>query len=169
MLSLMKSLLVAGLLSATLAVAQSPAKKEIPMSHQVSGSFEVKAGALEPYNKDDKAVGRYSLDKQFHGALEGTSRGEMLAFGTGAPGTSGGYVAIEKFTGKIEGRSGSFVLQHSATMTKGKPDSNIFVVPDSGTGDLAGINGKMQIKVEGGKHSYVFDYTPPQESAASER
>jgi Protein of unknown function (DUF3224) len=160
-LSSMGALLLAGLLTAALAIAQSPAKKDIPMSHRVSGSFDVKVGPLEPYNKDDKAVGRYSLDKQFHGALEGRSQGEMLAFGTGAPGTSGGYVAIEKFTGKLEGRSGSFVLQHNTTMTKGKPDMNIFVVPDSGTGELAGINGKMQITNEAGKHSYVFDYTLP--------
>jgi len=129
------------------------------MPSHVSGSFDVKAGPLEPYNKEDKAVGRYSLDKQFHGALEGTSRGEMLAFGTGAPGSSGGYVAIEKFTGKLEGRSGSFALQHNSTMTKGKADMNIFVVPDSGAGELAGISGKMQIANDAGKHSYVFDYT----------
>lgn len=131
------------------------------MPDHVIGPFEVKVGPLEPYNKADKAVGRYSLDKQFHGALEGTSQGEMLAFGTGAPGTSGGYVAIEKFTGKLEGRSGSFVLQHNTTMTKGKTDMNIFVVPDSGTGELAGISGRMQIMNDAGKHSYVFDYTVP--------
>ena len=131
------------------------------MSHHVSGPFDVKVAPLEPYNKDDKAVGRYSLDKQFHGALEGTSQGEMLAYGTGAAGSSGGYVAIEKFTGKLEGRSGSFVLQHDTTMTKGKPAMNIFVVPDSGTGELARIDGKMQITNEAGKHSYTFDYTLP--------
>ncbi len=131
------------------------------MSRQVSGSFDVKAGPLEPYNKEDKAIGRYSLDKQYHGALEGASRGEMLAFGTGAPGSSGGYVAIEKFTGKLEARDGSFALQHSSTMTKGRPDMNIFVVPDSGTGELAGISGEMRIANDAGKHSYVFDYTLP--------
>ncbi len=131
------------------------------MPQHVSGPFDVKVRPLEPYNKNDKAVGRYSLDKQFHGALEGTSQGEMLAFGTGAPGTSGGYVAIEKFTGKLEGRGGSFALQPNTTMTKGKPDMNVFVVPDSGTGELVGINGRMQIMNEAGKHSYVFDYTVP--------
>lgn len=132
------------------------------MSHRATGTFDVKVAPLEPYNKDDKAVGRLSLDKQFHGDLEGTSKGEMLAFGTGAPGTSGGYVAIEKVTGKLAGRSGTFVLQHNTTMTKGKSDMNIFVVPDSGTGELAGISGKMQIIIEGGKHSYVFEYALPE-------
>ena len=155
----MKLLLLAAILTAALATAQSPANA--PVSKHVSGPFDVKGAPLEPYDKDDKAIGRYSLDKQYHGALEATSRGEMLAFGTGAPGSSGGYIAIEKVTGKLEGRSGSFVLQHSATMTKGKPDMNIFVVPDSGTGELTGINGKMQIVNDAGKHSYVFDYTLP--------
>jgi len=131
------------------------------MPHHANGSFEVKVAPLEPYVKNDKAVARYSLDKQFHGELEGTSQGEMLAFGTGASGSSGGYVAIEKFTGKLEGHSGSFVLQHSATMTKGKPDMNIFIVPDSGTGELAGITGKMQIANDAGKHSYEFEYSLP--------
>lgn len=92
---------------------------------------------------------------------EATSKGEMLAFGSGAPGSSGGYVAIERVTGSLEGKGGSFVLQHSATMTKGKPDLTISVVPDSGTGELTGISGKMQIVIDAGKHSYVFDYTLP--------
>jgi|SRR5919109_294718 hypothetical protein len=150
------------LLLAVLAAGQtSTAEPKGTMSHRASGTFDVKVAPLEPYNKDDKAIGRFSLDKQFHGDLEGTSKGEMVGFGTGAPGTSAGYVAIEKFTGKLAGHSGSFVLQHSTTMTKGTPDMNIFVVPDSGTGKLAGISGKMQIIIEAGKHSYVFDYSFP--------
>jgi hypothetical protein len=160
-LSRMKALLLAALLTPALAVAQSPASQEVPASKHVSGPFDVKVAPLEPYNKDDKAVGRYSIDKQFHGALEATSKGEMLAYGTGAAGSSGGYVAIEKVTGKLEGRSGSFVLQHNTTMTKGKPDMSIFVVADSGTGELTGISGRMQIVNDAGKHSYVFDYTLP--------
>lgn len=158
----MKPFLLAALCLAALAGAQSPDKKDAPMSHHATGTFDVKVAPLEPYNKDDKAIGRYSLDKQFHGDLEGSSKGEMVGFGTGAPGTSAGYVAIEKVTGKLNGRSGTFVLQHSTTMTKGKPDMNIFVVPDSGTGELAGISGKFQIVIEAGKHSYVFDYTLPE-------
>lgn len=161
MLSRMKLLLLTGFLTAAFAAAQSPATEGVPVSKHVSGPFDVKGTPLEPYNKDDKTIGRFSLDKQYHGALEATSKGEMLAFGTGAPGSSGGYVAIEKVTGKLEGRSGSFVLQHSATMTKGKPDMSIFVVPDSGTGELTGISGTMQIVNDAGKHSYVFDYRLP--------
>lgn len=131
------------------------------MSHRVTGPFDVKVAPLEPYNKDDKALGRYSLDKQYHGDLEGASKGEMLAFGTGAPGSSGGAVAIEKVTGKLGGRSGSFVLAHRGTMDAGKPTYSIIVVPGSGTGELTGISGTMDILNEGGKHSYVFEYTLP--------
>jgi hypothetical protein len=131
------------------------------MSHHVTGPFDVKVAPLEPYNKDDKALGRYSLDKVFHGALEGTSKGEMLAFGTGAAGSSGGAVAIEKVTGKLDGKSGSFVLAHRGTMDAGKPTYSIIVIPGSGTGELTGISGTMDIVNESGKHSYVFDYTLP--------
>ena len=131
------------------------------MSHRVTGPFDVKVAPLEPYNKDDKALGRYSLDNQYHGDLEGTSKGEMLAFGTGAPGSSGGAVAIEKVTGKLGGKSGSFVLAHNGSMEAGKPSYNITVVPGSGTGELSGIRGKMDILNEAGKHSYVFEYTLP--------
>ena len=77
----------------------------------------------------------------------------------GNPSTSGGYVAIEKVTGKLNGRSGSFVLQHNATMEDGKPHMNIIVVPSSGSDELTGIAGKMDIIIEAGKHSYVFEYT----------
>lgn len=130
------------------------------MSHRVSGSFDVKVSPLELYNnKDDKSFGRYSIDKQFHGALDGTSKGEMLS--AGGPPNAGGYVAIEKVTGILEGHSGSFVLQHNATIEQGNPNLNIIVVPGSGTGELAGIAGKMDIVIESGKHSYVFDYTLP--------
>lgn len=130
------------------------------MSHHASGPFEVKIAPLESYNKDDKSLGHFSIDKQFHGALEATSKGEMLS--AGSPSKDGGYVAIEKVTGKLDGRSGSFVLQHNATMESGKPSLNIIVVPGSGTGELSGITGKMDIQIEAGKHSYVFDYTLPQ-------
>lgn len=129
------------------------------MSHHVSGLFEVKIIPLETYNRDDKSLGHFSIDKQFHGSLLATSKGEMLS--AGSPSKDGGYVAIEKVTGKLDGRSGSFVLQHNATMENGKPSLNIIVVPGSGTGELSGITGKMDIAIEAGKHSYVFDYTLP--------
>ena len=99
-----------------------------------------------------------SIDKRFHGDLEGTSRGEMLAARTAEPG-SAGYVAMERVTGKLHGREGTFVLQHTGTMTRGTPTLGVTVVPDSGTGELAGLAGEMTIVIEEGKHSYVFDYT----------
>jgi len=99
-----------------------------------------------------------SIDKQFHGDLEGTSKGEMLTAGTGVKG-SAGYVAIERVSGTLNGRSGTFVLQHSGTMTHGEPHLTITVVPDSGTGELAGLAGTMSILIAGGNHSYDFEYT----------
>lgn len=128
-----------------------------PANYRASGTFDVKVAPLEPYNRDDASLGRFSIDKQFHGDLEASSKGEMLSAGN--PASSGGYVAIEKVTGKLNGRSGSFVLQHNATMKDGKPQMDVFVVPGSGSGELAGISGTMNILIVGGKHSYVFTYS----------
>lgn len=125
--------------------------------HRAAGTFEVKIAPLAAYNQDDKSLARFSIDKQFHGDLEAASKGEMLSAGN--PAISGGYVAIEKVTGTLDGCAGSFVLQHNATMENGKPQMNIIVVPGSGTGELTGIAGKMDIIIETGKHSYVFEYT----------
>ena len=131
------------------------------MAH-ARGPFEVK---LTPQLFDDKTeealLGRMSLDKQFHGDLEATSRGMMLSAGTSVKG-SGGYVAIERVTGTLRGHSGSFVLQHSGTMDRGAPHLTITVVPDSGTGQLAGLAGKMNVTITDGKHSYDFEYTLPE-------
>ena len=128
---------------------------------RATGTFEVR---LTPHPADEAsaeaAVGRMAIDKRFHGALDGTSRGEMLAAQTGVKG-SAGYVAIEKVTATLGGRRGSFVLQHSGTMTRGAPRLEITVVPDSGTEQLAGITGTMTIEVADGKHSYSFDYVLP--------
>jgi len=99
-----------------------------------------------------------SIDKQFHGDLEATSKGEMLSAVTSVKG-SAGYVAMERVSGTLHGRSGAFVLQHSGTMTRSAPQLSITVVPDSGTGQLAGLGGKMDIKIADGKHSYTFDCT----------
>jgi hypothetical protein len=133
-----------------------------PMPQQrASGSFDVKLNPLEPYNRtEDAKLGRLSIDKQFHGDLEATSQGEMLSAGTVTSG-SAGYVAIERVTGTLAGKSGSFVLQHSATLNRGTPTLNISVVPDSGTEGLTGISGTMNIIIEAGKHSYEFNYTLP--------
>jgi hypothetical protein len=125
---------------------------------RASGTFEVKLNPLPAYNADDATAGRLSLDKQFHGGLEGTSKGEMLSVMTSVQG-SAGYVALERVTGSLSGRSGTFSLQHSGTMTRGAPQLSITVVPDSGTGDLSGITGTMTIDIANGKHSYVFEYS----------
>jgi hypothetical protein len=135
------------------------AKKETVVTMRASGAFDVK---MTPQATDDKAadtaVGRFTIDKQFHGDLEGTSKGQMLAASTAVEG-SAGYVAIEQVNGTLQGKSGSFVLQHSGTMTRGAPHLVITVVPDSGTGQLAGLAGTMTINIADGKHSYEFEYT----------
>jgi hypothetical protein len=124
-----------------------------------TGPFEVKLNVLEQYNKNEGAnLGRMSIDKQFHGDLEATSKGEMLT-AMGTMQGSAGYVAIERVTGTLNGHSGSFALQHSSTMTRGKPAQNIIVVPDSGTGELAGLDGSMTIVITEGKHFYNFEYS----------
>lgn len=105
----------------------------------------------------DARLGRLSLDKEFQGDLEGSGKGEMLTAGTAVKG-SAGYVAIELVTGKLQGRSGSFILQHSGTMDRGNPSLIITVVPDSGTQELKGLSGKMVINIAEGKHSYEFEY-----------
>ena len=131
------------------------------MTNHASGTFDVR---LKPQATDDKAddatLGRMSIDKQFHGDIEGTSKGQMLTAGTAVKG-SAGYVAIERVSGTLRGRSGSFVLQHSGTMTRGAPQLSITVVPDSGTGQLVGLTGKMAINIADGKHSYDFEYALP--------
>jgi hypothetical protein len=144
-------------------ISSPSAKKEPVISLHATGPFEVK---IDPQPPDEKAggaaVGRMLLDKQFHGDLEATSKGTMLAAGTGAKGSSGGYVALEIVTGTLKGRTGTFVLQHSATMNRGVPNLSITVVPDSGTGQLTGLAGKMNISIANGKHSYDFEYTLPE-------
>ncbi|HZR28533.1 MAG TPA: DUF3224 domain-containing protein [Terriglobales bacterium] len=126
------------------------------MTTHASGPFEVKLNPQTPY---EASLGRMSIDKQFHGDLEATSKGEMLSIMTAVKG-SAGYVAMELVSGTLHGRQGTFVLQHSATMTRGTPQLSVTVVPDSGTGQLTGLAGTMTIKIEeGGKHFYEFEYT----------
>jgi len=122
-----------------------------------NGTFEVKI-TPQPVDGESPAVGRMSIDKQFHGDLEASSRGQMLAAMTSVKG-SAGYVAIEQVTGSLHGRTGTFVLQHSGTMTRGAPQLIVSVVPDSGTAELAGLAGTMAIVITDGKHSYDFEYT----------
>jgi hypothetical protein len=109
---------------------------------------------------DGISLARMSIDKRYHGDLEAAGKGEMLTAMTPVKG-SAGYVAVERVFGALQGRKGSFVIQHSGTMTRGAPSLAISVVPDSGTGELAGIAGRMAIVIADGKHSYDFEYTLP--------
>jgi hypothetical protein len=140
-------------------INSSVSRKETVMTSRATGTFEVK---LSPQAPEDgaagSAIGRMLIDKQFHGDLEATSKGQMLAAGTAVQG-SAGYVAIEQVSGSLAGRTGTFVLQHSGTMDRGTPQLSVTVVPDSGTGELAGLTGRMNIIIADGKHSYEFDYT----------
>lgn len=160
-------LLVGILALPVVSVAQTPtppglatnvAQKEAPVTTHATGTFDVKI-APQDDKSDDKTIARMTIDKQFHGDLEGSSKGQMLAAGSGGKGSSGAYVALEKVSGTLAGRTGTFVLQHTGIMTKGAPHLSVTVVPDSGTGQLAGLSGSMIIKITDGKHFYEFDYT----------
>ena len=136
-------------------------KREKIVTHKAEGTFEVKTTPLaEEANVGDPMIGRLSLEKQFAGAMIGTSKGQMLGIQTAVK-DSAGYVAAERFVGTLDGKKGSFSLQHTGTMQGGKFEMNVTIVPDSGTDELAGIAGKMKIKIEGGKHFYELEYTLP--------
>jgi hypothetical protein len=156
------SALVAGLAHADSRSSNRNPSMTAMTAHTATGPFDVKL-APQPLSPVAEAsgLGRMSLDKQFHGALEATSTGEMLAFRSTTAG-SAGYVAMENVRGTLDGRAGSFVLQHSSTMTRGEPVQSITVVPDSGTDALAGLAGRMVVEIApGGAHAYRFDYTLP--------
>lgn len=128
---------------------------------QASGPFDVKLTPQTPAPGIESAnLGRQTIDKQFHGDLEATSLGEMIAAMSTVQG-SAGYVAMERVTGSLHGKRGSFVLQHTGIMNRGAPSLVITVVPDSGTDALTGLAGTMQIQIEQGKHAYIFDYELP--------
>lgn len=127
---------------------------------RATGPFVVKLVPQAADEGGEASLGRMSIDKQFHGDLEATSKGQMLAFQTLVKG-SAGYVAMEKVHGTLHGRTGIFVLQHSATMDRSSPTLSVTVVPDSGTGELAGLTGRMEIIIAEGKHSYDFEYILP--------
>ena len=151
--------------AAMVAWAQSDVPNQVQkgktMAGHAAGPFDVK---LTPQAADEKvgdpSIGRMSLDKQFHGDLEATSKGQMLSTMGDVKG-SAGYVAMERVSGALHGRKGTFALQHTGTMTRGTPSLTITVVPGSGTGDLAGLAGQMEIHIVEGKHSYDFTYTLP--------
>lgn len=126
---------------------------------KISGTFEVTLSPLgvSVQGLGGVTLGRMSIDKQFSGALEATSKGEMLSVMTSVEG-SAGYVAIEQVSGVLAGKKGSFVLQHFGTMKRGADRLILEVVPCSGSGELVGLAGKMAIKIEGGQHYYEFEY-----------
>ena len=130
------------------------------MTLHAKGTFDVKVAPVAEDKADGSTLGRYSLDKQYHGDLEATSKGEMLTAGTDVKG-SAGYVAMERVTGTLAGRKGSFVLQHTGTMNRGTPTLTVSVVPDSGTDELAGLTGTLTIVIADGKHAYSLEYSLP--------
>lgn len=143
-------------------LAQSnSSQQETSVLDHATGPFDVKL--IPQDDKIEPTLGRMIIDKQYRGDLEGTGKGEMLTGSTEIKG-SAVYVAVERFTGTLKGRSGSFSLHHTGVMTRGTPHLAITIVPDSGTGQLAGISGKMDIKIAaGGKHSYDLEYTVPKQ------
>jgi Protein of unknown function (DUF3224) len=124
---------------------------------RISGTFDV---TLTPLDIEGPMMGRMRIDKQFHGPLAATSLGQMLSVSTPVKG-SAAYVAIERVSGTLEGRTGSFVLHHTGVMTRGDGSLSLAVVPDSGTDALVGIAGTMNITVENKQHHYIFDCTVP--------
>jgi len=143
----------------TASPSPNPVPKREAMTARATGTFDVKLTPATEGKGEASPLGRMTIDKQFHGDLEGTSKGEMLTAMTAVKG-SAGYVAIERVTAALRGRKGTFALQHSGIMTRGAPSLTITVVPDSGTDQLAGLAGKMAIIIGAdGKHSYEFDYT----------
>ena len=146
------------------AAGQTPqtslATKDSTVIMHAKGTFDVKVAPVTEDRAGGSTLGRYSLDKQYHGDLEASAKGEMLTAGSDVKG-SGAYVAVERITGKLNGRNGSFVLAHKGTMGHGDMRLDVTVVPDSGTDQLAGISGKLNIVIADGKHSYELEYTLP--------
>ncbi len=129
------------------------------MNRHATGTFEVSLNPLDLNEVGEgETRGRISINKTFRGDLDATSIGEMLSAMTEIKG-SAGYVAIERVVGTLQGRQGSFVLQHSGTMDRGTPSLSVTVVPDSGTGELAGLRGSLKITIREGVHCYGLDYS----------
>jgi Protein of unknown function (DUF3224) len=129
------------------------------MNQSARGQFEVTSQRHPPYDSGEGVtLARVTFQKRFRGELEGTSTVEMIGAVTAVQG-SAGYVAIERVRGSLHGRSGSFVLQHSGTMRRGTQALSVSVVPDSGSGELQGLRGQMQIEIVEGQHQYRFDYS----------
>jgi len=152
-----QNMLSVGVLIVALAITAFPAKAQA-MTLKATGEFDVKVVPVADEKFDGASMGRMSLDKQFRGPLDAKSKGEMLTAMSAVKG-SGVYVAVERVEGKLDGKSGSFMLHHTGVMTRGAPSLTVTVVPDSGTGELTGLEGRMGIRIEGGKHFYDFEYS----------
>jgi hypothetical protein len=155
-----RSLRIAALVALLAAAAAAHTTGGPKMGH-AAGPFEPKLTPQSPAGSEEPTIGRMTIDKQYHGGLEATAKGQMLATLDEAQ-SSGAYVAIERVTGTLDGRTGAFALRHSGTMRAGAPSLEIDVVPGSGSGELAGLTGTMTIEIAAdGKHSYTLDYTLP--------
>lgn len=157
-------LLIVFVLSGTLSTAQNTKPSSVAGGAgkvtKAKGTFDVKMTPLTAYEIATEAgLGSYAIDKVWHGDIDGTSKGQMMA--TQLAGDAGLYVALEKVTAKIGGRHGTFVFEHRGYMVNNVPELSVKVAPGSGTEELVGISGKLDIKIEGGKHFYEFEYTIP--------
>ena len=154
--------LLAGLtlFAATAFASEIPEPKEVPVTTHASGTFDVNIAPLDLHFDGGDKLGRMKIDKTFHGDLEAASQGEMLTAMTDVKG-SAVYVAIERVTGTLHGKKGSFVLHHRGVMHDGEQELEVIVVPDSGTGELEGISGEMKVRIEDGRHFYDFEYDLP--------
>jgi hypothetical protein len=136
--------------------------KEKALSAHATGAFDVKILPLTLSEQSaDPKLGRMAIEKQYHGDLEAAAKGEMLTAQSEIK-DSGVYVAVERVTGTLNGKRGSFAMYHSGVMNQGKPELKITIVPDSGTDELQGLTGTMNIKIDNGKHSYDFEYSLPE-------
>jgi hypothetical protein len=157
----------AGLAQAGNGLAAAPTITKETITMQAKGTFDVQLTPQDAATDIGATkIGRMKLDKQFHGDLAAASVGEMLAMRTDVQG-SAGYVAMEHVNGTLQGRKGTFVLQHSGTMNRGAAALDLNVVPDSGTGELKGLSGSMKIEIVEGKHRYIMDYVLPTENAGT--
>ncbi|HEY7292684.1 MAG TPA: DUF3224 domain-containing protein [Vicinamibacterales bacterium] len=138
--------------------ASDPVRKVVMT--RAKGTFDVKVAPLPAYDTTEATtLGRMSLDKVYHGDLDGTAKGEMLTGMTSVK-NSGAYVAVERFAGTLAGRRGTFVLHHTGIMDRGSQKLTVTVVPDSGTDQLTGLSGSLNIIIAAdGTHSYEFDYS----------
>ncbi len=133
------------------------------MTQTARGEFVVSLKPLAFEGADPEfKLGRMSIDKQISGDLTASTMGQMLSAMTSTEG-SAGYVAIERVAGVLNGKRGTFVLQHTGTMNRGTPSLVVTVVPDSGTEELVGLEGEFKINIEEGNHSYEFTYSLPAE------